>query len=172
MKLTHCMLAIAICVSVQAVAAQGQDFSRKGQYELVKGWVTKAAAMMPEPDYSFKPTPEVRSFGELLGHIANSTGMICTVPGGGKSPLTGDAEKLTSKAETMKALADTFAACDRSWAAMAPAWDTETVDFFGGKQTRVDVLLFNTSHTFEHYGNVVTYMRLRGLVPPSSGGGN
>ncbi len=171
MKLTLSVLAVAVGLSVSPAAAQGQDFSRKGQYDMVKGWVTKAAAMVPESEYSFKPTPEVRSFGQLFGHIANSTGSICTTPAGGTSPLTGDAEKLMSKAETIKALADAFAACDRAWAAIAPAWTTEMVDLFGTRQTKMDVLLFNTSHSFEHYGNVVTYMRLKGMVPPSSGGG-
>jgi uncharacterized damage-inducible protein DinB len=176
MKLTLSALTIVIGITVSPAQAQAQaqaqapDFSMKGQYELVKGWVTKGAAAMPEADYSFKPTKEVRSFGQLLGHIANATGMICTVPAAGKSPLAGDAEKLMTKAELTKALADVFAACDKSWAAVAPAWNTETVAFFGGTQTKMAILTFNTAHIFEHYGNVVTYLRLKGLVPPSSGG--
>jgi uncharacterized damage-inducible protein DinB len=153
-----------------AVPAAGQDFSMRGQYNMVKDWVTKAAAAMPEADYAFKPTPEVRSFGALLGHIANATGGICATANGGKSPLMGNAEQLTTKAEIQKALADTFAACDAVWNAVAPSWNTETVSFFGGTQTRMAVVAFNTAHTMEHYGNIVTYMRLKGLVPPSSGG--
>jgi len=170
MKFTRSVLVIAGVLSASPAAAQGQDFSMKGQYELVRGWVTKAAAAMPEANYSFKPTPEVRSFGQLLGHLANATGMICTIPAGAKSPLAGDAEKLTTKAELAKALADTFAACDKVWAAVTPAWHTETVDVFGAPQTKMASLAFNTSHTFEHYGNVVTYLRLKGIVPPSTGG--
>lgn len=160
----------AIVFTAAPAAGQGQDFSMRGQYNMVRDWVTKSAAAMPEANYAFKPTPEVRSFAALLGHIANATGMICTIANGGKSPLAGNAEQLTTKAELQKALADTFAACDAVWAAAAPAWNTETVPFFGGTQTRMAVLAFNTSHTFEHYGNVVTYLRLKGIVPPSSGG--
>jgi uncharacterized damage-inducible protein DinB len=151
-------------------AAQGMDLSFRGQYNMVKDWITKAAAAVPEADYAFKPTPEVRSFGALLGHIANSTGMICTAANGGKSPLTGNAEQLKTKAEMQKAVADAFAACDATWAAMTPAWNTETAAVFGSTQPRVAVLTFNTAHLMEHYGNIVTYMRLKGLVPPSSGG--
>jgi uncharacterized damage-inducible protein DinB len=164
------LVACVLAFNTAPAAAQGQDFSLRGQYNMVKDWVTKAAASMPEAEYSSKPTPDVRSFGQLLGHIANATGMICTTANGGKSPLTGNAEQITSKAELQKALASSFAACDAVWDAMAPAWTTETVEFFGGTQTRLSVLTFNTAHTFEHYGNVVTYLRLKGIVPPSSGG--
>lgn len=142
----------------------------RGQYNMVKDWVTKAAASMPEADYSFKPTPEVRSFGALLGHVANATGMICTAANGGKTPLTANAEQLKTKAELQKALADTFAACDAVWNASTAAWHTETTTMFGSQQTRMAVVTFNTAHTMEHYGNIVTYLRLKGIVPPSSGG--
>lgn len=157
-------------VTAAPAAGQGQDFSMRGQYNMVKEYVTKAAASMPEADYAFKPTPEVRSFGALLGHVANATGMICTAANGGKSPLTGNAEQLKTKAEVQKALADSFAACDAVWAAATPAWNTERAPLFGNPQTRMAVLTFNTAHTMEHYGNIVTYLRLKGIVPPSSGG--
>ncbi len=93
-------------------AAQGTDVSMRGQYTMVKDWVTKAAAAVPEADYAYQPTPEVRTFGQLLGHIANATGMICLAANGSKSPLAGNAEGLKSKAELQRALASTFAACD------------------------------------------------------------
>lgn len=170
---TGCAAALLTTLTASPAYAQGQDFSMRGQYTMVKDWITKAAAAMPEAEYAFKPTPDVRSFGQLIGHIANSTAMICTMANGGKSPLTGNAEQLTSKAELQKALASAFAACDATWNAVTPAWNTETVSFFGGTHSRMTVLSFNTAHDFEHYGNVVTYLRLKGLVPPSSpGGGN
>ncbi|MSO50586.1 MAG: DinB family protein [Acidobacteria bacterium] len=131
MKITLSVFVMAVALSASPAAAQAPEFSMKGQYELVKGWVTKGAAAMPEANYSFKPTPEVRSFGQLLGQIANATGMICTISAGGNSPLAGDAEKLTTKAELTKALADAFASCDNVWAAVTPAWQTEMVDVFG-----------------------------------------
>jgi uncharacterized damage-inducible protein DinB len=159
-----------IVMTAAPAAGQGMDLSMRGQYNMVRDWVTKAAASMPEADYAFKPTPEIRSFGALLGHVANATGNICLAANGGKSPLTGNAEQLKTKAELQKALADTFAACDAVWAAATPAWNTETTAIFGGTQPRMAVLTFNTAHTMEHYGNIVTYLRLKGIVPPSSGG--
>jgi uncharacterized damage-inducible protein DinB len=161
----------ATSIATPAAAQNAPDVSMKGQYEMIKAWITKSAAMMPEANYSFKATPEVRSFGQILGHIANAVGMICVAPTGEKSPLSGDAEKLATKAEVTKALADVFAACDKAWAGVTPSWNTDMVDFFGKSQTKMAVIAFNTSHAFEHYGNLVTYLRLKGLVPPSSQGG-
>ena len=172
MKRILAMAALAVMAMATPAAAQGApDVSMKGQYEMVKMWITKSAALMPEADYSFKATPAVRSFGQILGHIANAVGMICVAPTGAKSPLAGDAEKLATKAELTKALADVFAACDQAWAGVTPSWNTEMVDFFGKSQTKMAVIAFNTSHAFEHYGNLVTYLRLKNLVPPSTQGG-
>jgi uncharacterized damage-inducible protein DinB len=171
MKRLVAMSALAAMACATPAAAQGPpDVSMKGQYEMAKMWITKSAALMPEADYSFKPTPDVRSFGQVLGHIANAVGMICVAPTGAKSPLAGDAEKLATKAEVTKALGDVFAACDKVWAGVTPSWNTEMVDFFGKSQSKMAVIAFNTSHAFEHYGNLVTYLRLKKLVPPSTQG--
>jgi uncharacterized damage-inducible protein DinB len=161
----------AMVIAAPAAAQTAPDVSMKGQYEMAKGWIMKSAAMMPEADYSFKPTPDVRSYGQVLGHVANAVGMICVAPTGAKSPLAGNAEQLATKAELTKALADVFAACDKAWAGVTPSWNTEMVDFFGKSQPKMGVIAFNTSHLFEHYGNLVTYLRLKGHVPPSSSKG-
>ena len=144
----------------------------KSQFGMIKGYVTRTAEKVPEDAYAFKPTPEVRSLGQLLGHIANANFMICSRAFGEKSPSTGDVEKtMTTKADLQKALADSFAYCDSVFAKMDDKAGVELVDFFRAKQPRIAVLNFNTAHTFEHYGNLVTYMRLKGIVPPSSEGG-
>jgi len=138
-------------------------------FQTVRGYVLKSAEKMAEADYAFKPTPEVRSFGALLGHIANANYSICARAAGEKSPAPGDIEKTkTTKAELVEALNGAFAYCDKVLGAMTDAKGVEMVDFFGGKQPRLAVLAFNTAHTYEHYGNLVTYMRIKGLVPPSS----
>jgi len=153
------------------VAAQSADLAGyKVPHDVVKGWLLKAAEAVPEEHYGFKPTPEVRSLGQLFGHVANANFMICSAATGEKSPATGNAEQLTTKAEIQKALADSFAFCDNAWTLVEGARGTEPVDLFGMKLTRASTLAFNAAHDFEHYGNVVTYMRLKGMVPPSSGG--
>ena len=70
------------------------------------------------------------------------------------------------EADLQKALADSFAFCDAAWAAVTDAKAAEPVTMFGMPQTRIAVLSFNTAHDFEHYGNIVTYMRIKGMVPP------
>ena len=156
-------------------AAQGSDdatiASVKTTYELVKGYITKAAAQVPEATYKYQPTKEVRTMGQLFGHIANANGMICGSASGTKPASSGDAEKLATKAEIQKALAASFAACDQAFTTITPSNAHEPVKLFGMAHTRIGAMAFNNAHDFEHYGNIVTYMRMNGLVPPSSGGG-
>ena len=143
--------------------------SIKAQHDLFKGYLVKSAAKVTEADYSFKPTPDVRSFGELVGHVANANYMICAMALGEKSPSTVNIEKtVTSKADLEKALADAVAYCDGVLAKLTAAQAVEEVKFFTGPTPRLGVLSFNNSHNMEHYGNMVTYMRLKNITPPSS----
>jgi len=165
----------SISVSTPTVEAQAATdpttASLKATYDMVKGYITKAAAQVPEDKYKYQPTKEVRTMGALFGHIAESNGGICATASGMK-PVAVGAEKLATKAELQKALADSFAFCDKAFAAMTAANMNESVTLFGQlKLSRLGALAFNNSHDFEHYGNIVTYMRLNGMVPPSSGGG-
>lgn len=163
------VLCTAFAIALPATFAAQDGF--KSPYDLVKGNILKSAAQVPEEHYAFKPTPEVRSMGQLFGHIANANFMICSMASGEKSTATGDAEKLTAKADIEKALAASFAFCDKAWGAVTAARAGEPVDLFGMKHSRASALSFNTAHDWEHYGNLVTYMRLKGMVPPSSQGG-
>ena len=134
----------------------------------IKDLLVKSAEQMPETDYAFKPTPEVRSFGQLLAHVADANMAICGSVIGEK-PTGEPAEKTAlKKAEIQKALADSFAVCDKAYASVTDASASQPVQFFGRQMPRLAVLSFNNGHAFEHYGNVVTYLRLKGLVPPSS----
>jgi uncharacterized damage-inducible protein DinB len=168
------LLPIAATAQTPApAAAPGQPLTAaaKAQHDMVKGNIVKAAEKMAEADYSFKPTPEVRSFGAIVGHVANANYMICSRAAGDKSPMADDIEKTkTTKADLVKAVADSFAYCDAVFAKMTDTAGAEAVDFFRGKQPKLGVLNFNSMHNWEHYGNLVTYMRLKGVVPPSSEG--
>lgn len=134
----------------------------------VKDVLTKAAEQMSEEDYAFKPTPEVRSFGQLLAHVAGSNYWFCSTVKGEKQPVSGIEKTKTTKADIQKALADSFAYCDGAYAAMTDAKARTMIDFMGKPRPALAVLIFGTHHNIEHYGNVITYMRLRGKVPPSS----
>jgi uncharacterized damage-inducible protein DinB len=170
---------MSLCVAAwPAVAlaqlASGDDANpitaaAKTQAGIIKGFVVKAAEKMPEDQYSFKPTPEVRSFGAILGHIANANYMICSRAASAESPSKDDIEKtVTAKADLVKALNESFAYCEGVLAKLDDKSGTEKVKFFFGDQPKIAVMWFGTAHNYEHYGNLVTYLRLKGLVPPSS----
>lgn len=142
----------------------------KGMYESVRNNILKAADKMPEENYAYKPVPEVRSFGQLVGHIADAQYLFCSAVKGDKPSPPGNEKTKTSKADLVAGLKEGFAYCDAVYAALTDAEALHKVKFFGRERTRVNVLDFNTSHNNEHYGNIVTYMRLKGLVPPSSEG--
>jgi uncharacterized damage-inducible protein DinB len=168
------MAAAAVGTPAAAQRGGGQDAtiaSVKLTYETVKGFITKAAAQVPEDKYKYQPTPQVRTMGQLFGHIANASAMLCNTASGMKAAGSGDAEKLATKAEIQKALANAFATCDHAFQMITPANANETVTLFGQTHTRIGAMAFNNAHDYEHYGNIVTYMRINGLVPPSSGGG-
>ena len=144
----------------------------KAQHEQVKGYLLKTAETVPENLYSFRATPEVRTIAQLIGHVADGSAGICASASGDK-PLSLNAEKsMTSKAQLTKALAEALAFCDKVIAGMDDKRAMEATKFFvGGTSPRGMILAFNTSHNFEHYGNLVTYMRLNKIVPPSSAPG-
>jgi uncharacterized damage-inducible protein DinB len=142
----------------------------KGQFGMIKGVVARTAEKVPEELYSFKPTPEVRSIGQLLGHIADAQYMMCAAAAGEKPPQSGIEKTFSSKAQLSKAVADSSAYCDQVIGGMNDAKGMEIVQFFTGPTPRLHVLTFNIAHSYEHYGNLVTYMRLKGIVPPSSEG--
>lgn len=140
----------------------------KNLYGTVRGYVIAAAEAMPEEHYAFKPTPDVRSFGELLGHIANANYNFCAAPKKTASPNKVNIEKTaTTKAAIVTAVTESFAFCDSAYE-IADAGLTEMIKMGQREVGAAYPLTFNVAHTFEHYGNIVTYMRLKGLVPPSS----
>jgi uncharacterized damage-inducible protein DinB len=159
---------IVLCAVVaQAQVANPQVASAKAFYSYMKGNVLKTAEKIPADKYGFQATPEVRSIGQLLAHIADAQFAFCGIVKDGK-PVTKDVEKTAKgKADISKALADSFALCDADWASLTDASSAEIVQFHG-PVTKLALISFNTAHGLEHYGNLVTYMRLNKMVPPSS----
>lgn len=160
---------VALAAAVPAAAQQGSAVSGIGAvYAAGKDNLMKSAEQVSEEIYAFKPTPEVRSFGAIIAHVANANFMICSMAKGESNPNAKDFEKTTTaKAELVTALKESFAYCDGAMQ-MADAKAMEETTLFGMKTNRMGVLAFNAGHNFEHYGNLVTYMRLKGIVPPSS----
>ena len=142
--------------------------SEKGFYTLVSGEVIAAAEKMPEQNYSFKPTPEVRSFGQLVGHVADAQYGLCSTATGEPNPKKDIEKTKTSKADLVTALKDAVAYCNQAFAGMTDAQGSQIVKFMNYDVARLTVLSVNTAHTDEHYGNMVTYLRMKGIIPPSS----
>ena len=161
-------IAAALLVPTSALAQNPFTDAVRAQLAQIKTPIIRTAEKVPEDLYAFKPTPEVRSLGQLLGHIADGNFGICGAASGMKPPMSGIEKSTTGKAALQKALADSFAFCESALAAMDDKKGAETVKTFLGVQPRLSVLAFNNSHDWEHYGNLVTYMRLKGIVPPTS----
>lgn len=169
-QLTAVALA-ALVLSPVAAFAQANPFTDavKAQLAQIKDPVIRTAEKVPEDLYAFKPTPDVRSLGQLIAHIADGNNGICGAASGMKpTGPTGIEKSVTGKAALQKALADSFAFCEQALASMDDKKGAEMAKSFLGMQPRLMVLAFNNSHLNEHYGNLVTYMRLKGIVPPSS----
>lgn len=127
-----------------------------------------AAELMPEESYGFKPTEAVRSFGEILAHVADSQYAFCSIVRGDQSPAPPVEGPTSSKADLMAALEQAFAYCRRAYDGLDETTAAEMVTFQGGPSPRLGVLYVNQVHTIEHYGNLVTYLRMNGIVPPTS----
>ena len=141
--------------------------SEKGFYSFVSGAVVGAAQKMPEENYSFKPTPEVRSFGQLVGHVADPEYNFCALAAGESNPGKG-IEKKASKADLVAALKDAVAYCNKTFDSMTDAKGSQMTKFRGFDLAKLTLLSLNTAHADEHYGNMVTYLRIKGIVPPTS----
>jgi len=144
----------------------------KNAWNGAKRNITESAEQMPEADYGFKPVDTVRSFGQILAHVAGASYVYCSGARGEKSPFSeGDFEKTaTTKAAIIKAVSDANAYCDAAFNALTDASAGELVQnpFGDGQFPRATALMNNTNHLNEHYGNLVTYFRIKGMVPPSS----
>ncbi len=137
-------------------------------YAGMKAILLRSAEKVPEEQYSFRPTDAVRSFGQVLGHVADSQYLFCSIALGEKNPAPKIEQTKTSKADLMAALKDSFSYCDKAYSGMTDASAIEMVKFHGGDTPKLGVLSVNLVHSVEHYGNLVTYMRLKNIVPPTS----
>jgi uncharacterized damage-inducible protein DinB len=146
-----------------AVAADKQIWTS------VIGYVTAAAEQVPDSSYSYHPVPTVRTFGQLIAHLAGSQHMFCAAALGDKATAEDDIEKTTTdKAALVAALKASTEYCQKAYAMSDAEAMKRPTKLFGGEQSAFWALVANTAHDDEHYGNIVTYMRMLGMVPPSS----
>jgi uncharacterized damage-inducible protein DinB len=140
----------------------------KFAYARVKDILMKSAEKMPEESYGFKPVDTVRSYGQIVGHIADAQYMFCSIALGEKNPGLDIEHTKTTKADLVAALNTAFVYCDKAYNTMTDASATQTIKLFGNDAPRLSALTVNNMHDLEHYGNLITYMRMKNIVPPSS----
>jgi len=135
-------------------------------YTVRKGDLLKAAERMPAEDYGFKPTPDVRSFGQLIAHIADAQMSFCS--GAKGKPIRLSAASKTSKADLVAALQASFTECDSAFDATTDATATQMIKTGDSEHSKFWALLYATLHDNEEYGYLAVYLRLKELIPPST----
>ena len=173
---TSLFAALAWPAAAQAPAANPMSTFLRNVYTNNRNGLLRMAERMPEENYGMRPGAqmEVRTFGQQVGHLANYNFRWCSQSKGEKNPQAGnDLEKLTTKAEFIKVLTDAFNYCDEVYNSLTDASGAEMVDITqeSGRQTRnlrMGLLILNYGHNNEIYGSMVTYLRMKNIVPPAS----
>ena len=167
-----CSAGAGLVAQTRGGAAQPVTDAFRSSWDGAKKNIRETADAVPESLYSFSPVPgTVRTLGAILGHVAGANYEICAAAKGEKSPHAEAAfEKLATKAAIVKAWDESVAYCDAIFKSVTDRSAGEPIEMpFGmGKGVRASALLMNIGHLNEHYGNLVTYMRMKGIVPPSS----
>jgi len=148
----------------------------RGAFSANRDYIARAADGMPEDNYNMRPgaQAEVRTFGQLVGHLAEFNYLWCSQAKGEKNPAQGKYfEKLTTKAELVKAITGALTYCDGVYSAVTDRSGQEMVTITqengrSAQSLRMSLLVLNYGHNNEHYGNMVTYFRIKNMVPPSS----
>ncbi len=168
-----------VTIGLAAAAAQtpapaADPLSRVVQngWNNVKRNLRESAEQMPDANYAFKPVDTVKTFGEILAHTAGANYAYCSMAKGEKTPFTEEyfEKNAKTRADIIKAVNDSIAYCDGAYGTLTDAALAQTVAVPDSTRTvpRAQALLGNIAHDNEHYGNLVTYFRLKGMVPPST----
>jgi uncharacterized damage-inducible protein DinB len=167
MKIAPLLLLVA---ALNAQDANPLSADVKRAYSEVKSNILRSAEMMPEENYNFRPAPRIRTFSQILGHIAQEQYLYFCAPAKGEQKAADIERTKTSKADLMVALKESFAYCDSVYDQMTDREATGIVNTGGSKSMKLRLLWMNVVHDESHYGNLVTYLRIKGLVPPSTEG--
>ena len=165
------MSAVALSGQTRGGTPQPISDALRASWNSAKGNIKSSAVDVPEALYSFKPVDTVRTFGQIVAHTAGANYEFYAAARGEKSPHAEAAfESLATKAAIIKAFDDSVTYCDAAFKALTDRTAGETIEMpFGmGKSARLSALVGNIGHLNEHYGNLVTYMRIKGIVPPTS----
>ncbi len=175
MKLAHVFALPALLLSVSAAFAQapasgpsGPAAEVQGSYNRLKPNVIKAAEKMPEADFQYKPTPEIRTYARVVNHITEAQFHTCTTLNGSTFDKTSVPADTATKDVIVAALKASYAECDKAYGALTDANISEMLTSGPGKRSRIGMAWGNVSHDNEQYAELSTYLRLKNLVPPTS----
>jgi uncharacterized damage-inducible protein DinB len=167
------LLLAVVATPVLAQQQQGGDQSRaavaaaRASWMAAHSYIVRSAEQMSEADFAFKPVPTVRSFGQIVAHVADDETGWCAQVLGEPLKQTQYEKKLTAKADVVRAIRDAGTYCEKAYS-LSDAQAAGMATIWGGQQPKIKGLMDNAAHDWEHYGNIVTYLRLKGMVPPSS----
>lgn len=172
---TALLFVFCTLISASAFAQSATDsssdisMSLKGLHTITTKNLMKTAEMLTDELYEYRPTDDVRTAGQILAHVANAQFMFCSAAAGDENPSKVNYEETaTTKADILAALQAGFAYCNGVYDSMTDAAGAEMKPLFGMEMAGSAIMAFNSAHNYEHYGNLVTYMRMNGIVPPSS----
>jgi len=165
---------LLVAMSAAPVAAQATSTGDiaaevRADFRTVEDYIVRSAEKMPDADYGFKPSADVRSFAQQIAHVADDQYNLCAPAKGEerKAAYRAIEQSLSTKADLVPALKAAFEYCDSAYAALSTTAGAEMVSG-NWQRTKFGMLNWNVWHTWEHYGNLVVYLRLKGIVPPSS----
>ena len=149
------IIASGVRITAQQPAAPNANQAAKAGFDEVSGWLAKSAEMVPAEKYTYKPVNTVRSYGELMAHVADGMNWYCGSAKAAQDTKWSDAVEKgkTDKATVVAALKAATAGCTAA---------------YGSSTARIHRLMGNVAHSNLHYGNAITYLRMMGLTPPSS----
>jgi uncharacterized damage-inducible protein DinB len=161
------MMTLLLLTALSSVAgAQGLVADVRANWRTIHNYIVQSARDVPEDKYGWKPTPEVRSFAEQFAHIASNEIAYCAIALGQTPPAT-DAVKPGTKAATLAGLDKAGQECEKAYA-QTDAAAAGITTMYGNQRSRFRALIVNATHDGEHYGNLITYLRMNKIVPPSS----
>ena len=164
-------LVLALLITAAAARAQSPSYTGdvRRDYQSIRDYFIRAAEKMPEEKYAFKPSPDVRSFAQQIAHVADDQYNLCA-PAKGETrtdPYTFIEGRFSKKSELVVELQKAFAYCDAAYANVTDVTGLQP-SFPDKGRSKFGMLNWNLWHTWEHYGNIVVYLRMNGLVPPTS----
>lgn len=163
------LLLLTLAAAPSAALAQNAAVATTGDlWKDITAYITTAAEELTPAQYDYRPTAKVRSFGQMIAHVAGAQNMFCAMALGDPPRAEDEFEKPgATKPQLVAALKASTEYCAKAYGQTDAAAQLP-VNVFGQDRTRLYALAINLTHNGEHYGNIITYMRMLDLVPPSS----